>query len=96
MTKGQTTIDSQLAVDVVARAVLPADPSREQIAAALAAVVELRRLVDELEAAAVAKAVTPRGDGWWARPLFTWAEVALHLGRSKSAVHRQYGNPPPR
>lgn len=54
---------------------LPEDP-----AAALAAVVALRRLADRLERAAVARAVD---EGW------TWSQVAQALGVTPQAAHKR-------
>jgi hypothetical protein len=54
---------------------LPEDP-----AAALAAVVALRRLADRLERAAVARAID---EGW------TWAQVAQALGVTPQAAHKR-------
>ncbi len=50
-------------------------------AAALAAVAELRRRLDELEAMHVENAVR---QGW------SWARIAASLGRSKQAVHKRH------
>jgi len=55
----------------------PSDP-----AAALAAVVALRRLADRLERAAVTRAL---GDGW------TWAQIAEALGVTPQAAHKRLG-----
>ncbi len=54
----------------------PSDPER-----ALAAVVALRRLADQLEFAAVDEAV---GQGW------SWAAIAQALGVSRQAVHKRH------
>lgn len=54
----------------------PRDP-----ADALAAVVALRRLADQLEDAAVARALQ---DGW------TWSLVAEALGVTRQAVHKKH------
>jgi hypothetical protein len=54
----------------------PDDP-----AAALAAVVAMRRLADRLEAAAVERAVA---QGW------TWAQVAEALGVTRQAAHKRH------
>ena len=54
----------------------PEDP-----AAALAAVVALRRLADRLERAAVARAIEA---GW------TWADVAEALGVTRQAAHKRH------
>jgi transcriptional regulator with GAF, ATPase, and Fis domain len=56
-------------------------PSPDAPAEALAAVVALRRLADQLERAAVTKAVE---QGW------TWASVADALGVSRQAVHKKH------
>ncbi len=56
----------------------PSDP-----AAALAAVVALRRTADRLELAAVRCAVE---QGW------TWARIAEELGVSRQAVHKRYAH----
>ena len=55
----------------------PGDP-----AAALAAVVALRRLADRLERSAVAHALA---DGW------TWAQIAEALGVTPQAAHKRLG-----
>jgi len=55
----------------------PDDPE-----AALAAVVALRRLANQLERAAVAHAI---GAGW------TWAQVGQALGVSAQAAHKKLG-----
>lgn len=55
-------------------------PSPEDPAAALAAVVALRRLADRLERAAVTRAIN---DGW------TWAQVAEALGVTPQAAHKR-------
>ncbi|NLE22743.1 MAG: hypothetical protein GX624_08195 [Actinobacteria bacterium] len=47
----------------------------------LAAVVALRRLADDLEAAEVERALR---EGW------TWAQVAEALGVTRQAVHKKY------
>jgi hypothetical protein len=56
------------------------DPSRP--AAALAAVVSLRRLADRLELAAVQAAIEQR---------WSWTQVAEALGVTKQAVHKKFG-----
>jgi AraC-like DNA-binding protein len=58
-------------------------PSPEDPQAALAAVVALRRLADQLEAAAVGQALD---QGW------TWSQVAQALGVSKQAVHKRFAH----
>ena len=55
-------------------------PAPEDPAAALAAVVALRRLADRLERAAVRRAIT---EGW------TWAQVAEALGVTPQAAHNR-------
>lgn len=55
-------------------------PSPDQPEEALAAVVALRRLADQLERAAVANAIR---QGW------TWAQVADALGVSRQAAHKR-------
>ncbi len=55
---------------------LPPDPSD-----GLAAVVALRRLADDLEAAMVERALR---DGW------TWSQVAEALGVTRQAVHKKH------
>ena len=55
-------------------------PNPEDPAAALAAVVALRRLADRLERAAVRQAIT---EGW------TWAQVAEALGVTPQAAHKR-------
>lgn len=57
---------------------LPGPDDPEQ---ALAAVVALRRLADQLEFAAVDQAVA---DGW------TWAQVAEALGVTRQAAHKRH------
>jgi DNA-directed RNA polymerase specialized sigma24 family protein len=59
-------------------------PSAENPAAALAAVVALRRLADRLERAAVTRAIE---EGW------TWAEVAEALGVTPQAAHKRLARP---
>lgn len=49
----------------------------------LAAVVALRRLADELEAAMVERALR---DGW------TWSQVAEALGVTRQAVHKKHAH----
>ena len=56
-------------------------PSADDPAEALAAVVSLRRLAEQLERAAVARAIA---DGW------TWAQVAEALGVTKQAAHKRH------
>jgi transcriptional regulator with GAF, ATPase, and Fis domain len=56
-------------------------PSPEDPAAALAAVVALRRLADRLERAAVRRAID---QGW------TWAQVAEALGVTRQAAHKRH------
>lgn len=56
-------------------------PSPDDPAEALAAVVALRRLADQLERAAVDAAIR---QGW------TWAGVADALGVSRQAVHKKH------
>jgi hypothetical protein len=56
-------------------------PSPDDSAAALAAVVAMRRLADRLEAAAVERAVA---QGW------TWAQVAEALGVTRQAAHKRH------
>jgi DNA-directed RNA polymerase specialized sigma24 family protein len=56
-------------------------PSPEDPAEALAAVVSLRRLAEQLERAAVARAIA---DGW------TWAQVAEALGVTRQAAHKRH------
>jgi hypothetical protein len=55
-------------------------PVPEDPAAALAAVVALRRLADRLERAAVARAID---EGW------TWSQVAQALGVTPQAAHKR-------
>lgn len=55
-------------------------PPPEDPAAALAAVVALRRLADRLERAAVTRAIN---EGW------TWAQVAQALGVTAQAAHKR-------
>jgi DNA-directed RNA polymerase specialized sigma24 family protein len=56
-------------------------PSADDPAEALAAVVSLRRLAEQLERAAVARAVE---QGW------TWAQVAEALGVTRQAAHKRH------
>ena len=56
-------------------------PQPEQPAAALAAVVALRRLAGRLEVAAVVEAIA---QGW------TWAQVGEALGISAQAAHKKF------
>jgi AraC-like DNA-binding protein len=58
-------------------------PSPDDPVAALAAVVALRRLADQLEQAAVERAVE---QGW------TWSQVAQALGVTKQAVHKKFAH----
>jgi hypothetical protein len=64
-----------MAMDELTEIPLPEDP-----AAALAAVVSLRRLADRLERAAVRHAIS---EGW------TWAQVAEALGVTPQAAHKR-------
>lgn len=56
-------------------------PPPDDPAEALAAVVALRRLADQLERAAVTRAIE---QGW------TWAGLADALGVSRQAVHKKH------
>jgi DNA-directed RNA polymerase specialized sigma24 family protein len=56
-------------------------PSPDDPAEALAAVVALRRLAEQLERAAVARACE---QGW------TWAQVAEALGVTRQAAHKRH------
>jgi len=56
-------------------------PSPDDPAEALAAVVALRRLAEQLERAAVATAID---QGW------TWAQVAEALGVTRQAAHKKH------
>jgi DNA-directed RNA polymerase specialized sigma24 family protein len=56
-------------------------PSADEPAEALAAVVSLRRLAEQLERAAVARAIE---EGW------TWAQVAEALGVTRQAAHKRH------
>lgn len=56
-------------------------PSPDEPAEALAAVVALRRLAEQLEGAAVERAIA---QGW------TWSDVAQALGVTKQAVHKKF------
>ncbi|WP_217922671.1 hypothetical protein [Miltoncostaea oceani] len=56
-------------------------PSPDDPAAALAAVVALRRTADRLEFAAVERAVA---QGW------SWAQVAEALGVTRQAAHKRH------
>jgi transcriptional regulator with GAF, ATPase, and Fis domain len=59
-------------------------PSPDDPAEALAAVVALRRLAEQLERATVARAIE---QGW------TWAQVAEALGVTRQAVHKKHARP---
>ncbi|MEX0625818.1 MAG: leucine zipper domain-containing protein [Chloroflexota bacterium] len=59
-------------------------PSADDPAEALAAVVSLRRLAEQLERAAVARAV----EQWW-----TWAQIAEALGVTRQAAHKRHARP---
>jgi AraC-like DNA-binding protein len=56
-------------------------PSPDEPDTALAAVVALRRLADQLEQATVERAID---QGW------TWSQVAQALGVTKQAVHKKF------
>lgn len=56
-------------------------PSPEKPEEALAAVVALRRMADQLERKAVKEAIT---QGW------SWSQVAQALGVSKQAAHKRH------
>jgi len=56
-------------------------PSPDDPSEALAAVVALRRLAEQLERAAVARAME---QGW------TWAQVAEALGVTRQAAHKKH------
>lgn len=56
-------------------------PTPDDTEEALAAVVALRLAADQLELAAVDRAVS---DGW------TWAQIADALGVTRQAVHKRY------
>lgn len=58
-------------------------PQPDDPAAALAAVVALRRLANQLEQAAVKQAIA---DGW------TWAQVGQALGVTPQAAHKKNAN----
>jgi DNA invertase Pin-like site-specific DNA recombinase len=58
-------------------------PGPEDPTTALAAVVALRRLADQLEHAAVRNAIA---EGW------TWTQVAQALGVTKQAVHKKFAH----
>ena len=58
-------------------------PSPDDPVKALAAVVALRRLADQLEQEAVERAVE---QGW------TWSQVAQALGVTKQAVHKKFAH----
>lgn len=59
-------------------------PPADKPAEALAAVVSLRRLAEQLERAAVAQAIE---EGW------TWAQVAEALGVTRQAAHKRHAHP---
>jgi hypothetical protein len=59
-------------------------PSPDDPEEALAAVVALRRLAEQLERSAVGRAVE---QGW------TWAQVAEALGVSRQAAHKKHAHP---
>lgn len=56
-------------------------PSPDEPGEALAAVVALRRLAEQLERAAVARAIE---QGW------TWAQIAEALGVTRQAAHKKH------
>ncbi len=58
-------------------------PTPDDPAEALAAVVALRRLAEQLERAAVARAIE---QGW------TWADVAEALGVTRQAAHKRHAH----
>lgn len=58
-------------------------PSPDDPAEALAAVVSLRRLAEQLERAAVARAIA---EGW------TWQQVAEALGVTRQAAHKRHAH----
>lgn len=58
-------------------------PPPDDPAAALAAVVSLRRLAEQLEFAAVGEAIAA---GW------TWAQVADALGVTRQAAHKRHAH----
>jgi hypothetical protein len=58
-------------------------PGADDPAAALAAVIALRRLADGLERAAVRRAIEA---GW------SWAQVADALGVSRQAAHKRHAH----
>jgi hypothetical protein len=62
-------------------------PPTDDPAEALAAVVSLRRLADQLERAAVAKALD---EGW------TWAQIAEALGITRQGAHKRHAHTLPR
>ena len=59
-------------------------PSPDDPAEALAAVVSLRRLAEQLERAAIARAID---QGW------TWGQVAEALGVTRQAAHKKHARP---
>jgi hypothetical protein len=62
---------------------LAGDTTSGDPAVGLAAVAELRALLDSLEQLQVGRA---REQGW------AWQQIALALGVSKQAVHKKYGD----
>lgn len=70
--------------------------TKERPLEGLAAVVELREHLDRIEGELVEIARAPKHPDWpssWGRePRFSLREIAAALGRSKSSVHRQYGD----
>jgi hypothetical protein len=58
-------------------------PGPDEPVEALAAVVALRRLADQLEQAAVERAVE---QGW------TWSQLAQALGVTRQAVHKKFAH----
>jgi DNA-directed RNA polymerase specialized sigma24 family protein len=58
-------------------------PTPDDPAEALAAVVALRRLAEQLERAAVARAIE---QGW------TWADIAESLGVTRQAAHKRHAH----
>ena len=63
--------------------VLAADTASSDPAVGLAAVAELRALLDSLEQLQVGQA---REQGW------PWTQIAAALGVTKQAVHKKYAN----
>jgi hypothetical protein len=76
-------VDKQAPFSNTPRMPGPIDSGPEDPAAAMAAVIALRRLADGMERAAVDAAIR---DGW------TWAQVAQALGITRQAAHKRHAD----